>query len=106
MKRFARFAAIAALALGAFVTNASAQNTFNYILRSPSAAQAQAACQTYGLTMVRTIHAPDIYLVQPSSAIDPRTMGSAVSERPQRDQNSASREDAGAREPRSSRASA
>jgi hypothetical protein len=74
MRRISRIAAIAALALAAFVTNASAQNTFNYILRSPSAAQAQAACQTYGLTMVRTIHAPDIYLVQASSAIDPRTM--------------------------------
>jgi hypothetical protein len=74
MRRISRIAAIAALALAAFVTNASAQNTFNYILRSPSPAQAQAACQTYGLTMVRTIHAPDIYLVQASSAIDPRTM--------------------------------
>jgi Subtilase family len=74
MKRFSRIAAIGFLALGLFATRVSAQNTFNYILRSPSLAQAQAACQTYGLTMVRTIHEPDIYLVQASGAIDPRTM--------------------------------
>jgi len=42
-----------------------------YILRSPGLAQAQAACQTYGMTLISTIHAPDTYLVQVSGSVPP-----------------------------------
>jgi len=48
---------------------ANSQNANNFILQSPSLAQAQAACQTYGLTLVSTIHAPDTYLVQASASV-------------------------------------
>jgi Subtilase family len=74
VKRILKIVAIGILSLGLFATRASAQNTINYILRSPTPAQAQAACQTYGLTMVRTIHAPDTYLVQASGGVEPHTL--------------------------------
>jgi hypothetical protein len=64
MKRVLRSLVLAGLALGVCASKSSAQNVSNYILESPSLAQAQTACQTYGLTMVRTLHNPDVYLVQ------------------------------------------
>jgi hypothetical protein len=74
MNRFLKLLSIAALVAGALPRNASAQNVNNYILQSPTPAQAQAACQTYGLTMLSTIHAPDTYLVQASSAVPPAVL--------------------------------
>jgi len=46
----------------------SAQNVNYFILQSPNLADAQAACQTYGLSLVSTIQSPDTYLVAASSA--------------------------------------
>ncbi len=75
MNKTLRMAAIGLLAIALYASTAAAQsNTNSYILRSPGPAQAQAACQTYGLTLVRTIHAPDVYLVQASSTIDPNIL--------------------------------
>src|SRR6185369_11671327 len=48
------------------------QNTF--ILESPSLADAQVACQKYGMTLVSIIHNPDTYLVQISASVDPRSL--------------------------------
>jgi len=45
-----------------------------YILQSPGLAQAQAACQTYGMTMLSTVHAPDTYLVQASASVPPEVL--------------------------------
>jgi hypothetical protein len=77
MNRIFRLLALTTLALGLITANAAAQNV-NYILQSPSLAQAQAACQTYGLTMIRTIHAPDTYLVQVSSSVLPQNLSDWV----------------------------
>lgn len=66
--------AAAFLAFAFVPLKASAQNVNNYILQSPGWAQAQAACQTYGLTMVSTIHSPDTYLVVASAAVPPNTL--------------------------------
>ncbi len=75
MNKTLRMAAIGVLAVALYASTAAAQsNTNSYILRSPGPAQAQAACQTYGLTLVRTIHAPDVYLVQASNTIDPNIL--------------------------------
>jgi subtilisin family serine protease len=63
---------LSALLLGPLLTRAQQQNTF--ILESPSLAQAQIACQTYGMTLVGVIHNPDTYLVQVSASIDPRSL--------------------------------
>jgi hypothetical protein len=67
MKIASRFAVILALAFLAFPAHVSAQNANYYILQSPSLAAAQAACQTYGFTMVSTVHAPDTFMVAVSS---------------------------------------
>jgi subtilisin family serine protease len=74
MKRFINFVAAMLIALAALATNLQAQNVNNYLLQSPSLAQAQAACQTYGFTMVSTIHQPDTFLVQLSAAVSPDTV--------------------------------
>jgi subtilisin family serine protease len=63
--------ALAALALVLSPINSLAQNVNYYILQSPSLAQAQAACQTYGMTLVSTIHAPDTFLVLASASVPP-----------------------------------
>jgi subtilisin family serine protease len=52
----------------------TAQSVNSYILHSPSLTQAQAACQTYGLTMVSTIRQPDTYLVQLTTAVPPTVL--------------------------------
>src|SRR2546428_6802272 len=48
----------------------AAAGTNNYLLESPSPAQAQAACQRYGFQMVKSLGA-DVYLVQVSDAVSP-----------------------------------
>ncbi len=78
MNRILRLLVLAGLALGVCPSKGSAQNVSNYILQSPNLAQAQAACQTYGLTMVSTLHAPDTYLVQVSSALSPDYLAQAT----------------------------
>jgi hypothetical protein len=69
MKRFLQFVVFSSLTLTCLASKTSAQSVNNYILQSPSLAQAQTACQTYGLTMVSTIRQPDTYLVQLSAAV-------------------------------------
>jgi subtilisin family serine protease len=63
MKIASRFAIVLAIAFLAFSTQVGAQSANYYILQSPNLADAQAACNTYGFTMVSTVHAPDTYLV-------------------------------------------
>ena len=63
MRIAARFAIILALAVLVFPTHVGAQSATYYILQSPNLADAQAACQTYGFTMVSTVHAPDTFMV-------------------------------------------
>jgi len=55
----------------ALVPVQAAAGTNAYILRSPSAAQAQAACQRYGLQIVRNLGDKGVYLVQGSDAVPP-----------------------------------
>jgi subtilisin family serine protease len=74
LKQLFKFLLVGALALTCFASKASAQTVNNYILRSPSLAQAQAACHTYGLTMVTTIRQPDTYLVQLTTAVPPAVL--------------------------------
>ena len=68
MKIASTIAIVVTLVLLAFSGQASAQNVTYYILQSPNLADAQAACQTYGLTMVSTIHGQSTFLVAASSA--------------------------------------
>jgi subtilisin family serine protease len=63
---------VSATLLSPILSSAQQQNTF--ILESPSLAQAQAACHTYGMTIVSVIHDPDTYLVQVSSSVDPKAL--------------------------------
>ena len=59
----------------ALLAGSGAQAGYNvYILQSPGLAQAQAACQTYGMTLLSTVHAPDTYLVQASAAVPPEIL--------------------------------
>jgi subtilisin family serine protease len=74
MKQLLRFLVISSLTLTWFASKTSAQSVNNYILQSPSLAQAETACQTYGMTMVRTIQTPDTYLVQVSAAVPPNVL--------------------------------
>lgn len=74
MNRLCKIFACAALALALNPSNIRAQNVNTYILQSPSLAQAQAACQRYGMTLVSTIHSPDTYLVQVSASVDPKSL--------------------------------
>jgi subtilisin family serine protease len=64
--------ALVALLVVPLRTWSQQQNT--YILESPSFADAQAACQKYGMTLVSIIHSPDTYLVQVSASVDPRSL--------------------------------
>jgi subtilisin family serine protease len=43
--------------------------TISYLLRTPTAAQAQAVCQRYGLQFVGNLGHPDVFLVQASDAV-------------------------------------
>jgi subtilisin family serine protease len=69
MKAIVKILLLGVLALAITPLPVTAQGTTTYILQSPSLAQAQQACQTYGLTMLSTIRPPDTYLVQVSSAV-------------------------------------
>ena len=71
MKRLVKLLLVGSLTLTWLSSKTSAQNVNSYILHSPSLTQAQAACQTYGMTMVSTIRQPDIYLVQLTTAVPP-----------------------------------
>ncbi len=57
--------------LAALLPAQAAAGTNSYMLRSPSAAQAQAACQRYGLQMVRNLNGRDVYLVKASDSLPP-----------------------------------
>jgi subtilisin family serine protease len=74
MKSVLRLLVFVGLALGLCAPKSSAQNVTTYILESPTLAQAQAACQTYGLTMVSTLHNPDVFLVQSSASLSTDTL--------------------------------
>ena len=63
MKPVLQFLLLGWLTLVLAPANTWAQNANYYILQSPNLADAQAACQNYGLTLVSTIHAPDTFLV-------------------------------------------
>jgi subtilisin family serine protease len=69
--RIVAVAAFVALALStsAYPQNGSTAN--NYLLQSPSAAQAQEVCQRYGFQMVRPLNTTDLFLVSASSPIPP-----------------------------------
>jgi subtilisin family serine protease len=69
MKKIWRTLPMIVLAVSVFVPGGKAQNVTTYILQSPSLAQAQAACLTYGMVMVSTIHDPDTYIVQVSASV-------------------------------------
>jgi subtilisin family serine protease len=66
MKLLHKVLLFSSLALMLLPANTLAQNVNYYILQSPNLADAQAACQNYGFTMVSTINAPDTYLVAAS----------------------------------------
>jgi subtilisin family serine protease len=74
MKQLLKLALLAFLTLTGFVSKTPAQNVNSYILHSPSLTQAQAACQTYGMTMVGVIRQPDTYLVQVTTAVPPAVL--------------------------------
>ena len=74
MKQLSKVLLFGTLTLICFASKTSAQNVNNYMLQSPSLAQAQTACQTYGMTMVSTIRQPDTYLVQVSTAVPPAVL--------------------------------
>ena len=74
MKQLFRLLLLGALTLTWLASKTSAQSVNSYFLRSPSLTQAQAACQTYGLTMVSTIRQPDTYLVQLTTAVPPAVL--------------------------------
>ena len=66
MKQLYKLLLFSSLLLMLLPANTSAQNVNYYILQSPNLADAQAACQNYGFTLVSTIHAPDTFLVAAS----------------------------------------
>ena len=74
MKQLFKLLLVGSLTLTWLASNASAQNVNSYILHSPGLTQAQAACHTYGLTMVSTIRQPDTYLVQLTTAVPPAVL--------------------------------
>src|SRR5437879_13042616 len=59
----------------------AAAGTNNYLLESPSPAQAQAACQRSGFQMVKSLGA-DVYLVQVSNAVSPNLLKQKVQDDP------------------------
>ena len=71
MKQVFKLLVVGSLTLAWFASKTSAQSVNTYILQSPGLTQAQAACATYGLTMVSTIRQPDTYLVQLTAAVPP-----------------------------------
>jgi subtilisin family serine protease len=71
MRQVSKFLLFGTLTLICLASKTPAQNVNNYILQSSNLAQAQAACRTYGMSMVSTIRQPDTYLVQVSAAVPP-----------------------------------
>jgi subtilisin family serine protease len=71
MKPYSKSAILLGLALVLFPWSTPAQNVNNYILQSPNRGAAEAACHTYGMTILSTIRKPDTYLVQVSAAVPP-----------------------------------
>jgi len=71
MKQVSKLLLAGFLALTWFASKTPAQSVFTYILQSPNLTQAQAACATYGMTIVGTIRPPDTYLVEVSTAVPP-----------------------------------
>jgi subtilisin family serine protease len=71
MKHLIEFLLCGLLTLTCFASKTSGQSVDNYILQSANLSQAQAACRTYGMTLVSTIRPPDTYLVQVSAAVPP-----------------------------------
>lgn len=69
MKSYWKFLILLGLASALSPWSTPAQNLNNYILESPNRGAAEAACHTYGMTIVSTIRQPDTYLVQVSGAI-------------------------------------
>ena len=59
----------------------AAAGTNNYLLESPSPAQAQAACQRYGFQIVKSL-GDDVYLVQISDAVSPDLLKQLVKDDP------------------------
>src|ERR1700751_6202082 len=45
--------------------------TISYLLRTPTAAQAQTVCQRYNLQLVGNLGHPDVFMVQASDALSP-----------------------------------
>jgi subtilisin family serine protease len=74
MKQLSKLLLVGSLTLTWFALKTSAQNANNYVLQSPNRTQAQAACQTYGMTMVSTIRTPDTYLVRLTAAVPPAVL--------------------------------
>ena len=74
MKHLLKLLLVGSLTLTGLASKTSAQNVNSYILHSPGLTQAQAACQTYGMTMVSTIRQPDTYLVQLTTAVPPEVL--------------------------------
>ena len=74
MKQLFKLLLVASLTLTWLASKTSAQSVNSYILHSPGLTQAEAACQTYGLTMVSTIRDPDTYLVQLTTAVPPAVL--------------------------------
>jgi subtilisin family serine protease len=74
MKQYSKSAILLGLALVLFPWSTPAQNVNNYILQSPNRGAAEAACHTYGMTILSTIRKPDTYLVQVSAAVPPNVL--------------------------------
>ena len=74
MKQLFKLLLLGSLTLTCLTPKSSAQSVNTYMLHSPGLTQAQAACQTYGLTMVSTIRQPDTYLVQLTTAVPPAVL--------------------------------
>lgn len=73
-KQLFKLLLVGSLTLTWLASKTLAQSVNSYILHSPTLTQAQAACQTYGLTMVSTIRDPDTYLVQLTTAVPPAVL--------------------------------
>jgi subtilisin family serine protease len=74
MKQYWKSGILLGLALALFPWSTPAQNVYNYILQSPNRGAAEAACHTYGMTILSTIRKPDTYLVQVSAALPPNVL--------------------------------
>ena len=74
MRKFWNLVILLGVMVASAAASASAQNAYDYILQSPNDATAQAACHTYGMTMLSTIREPGTYLVEVSAAVPPNVL--------------------------------